>query len=69
MEVTTYEGRVENGQIKLNADVRLPENAIVYVVVKPATERVYKMMSPRVIGTRPELRIEILRDESPTNKV
>lgn len=33
MSVTTFQGTVERGQIKLAADVRLPENAKVYVVV------------------------------------
>jgi hypothetical protein len=33
MKVTTYEATVENGQIKLFEDVRLPEHATVYVVV------------------------------------
>ncbi len=33
MSVTTIEGVVENGQIRLPASVRLPERAKVYVVV------------------------------------
>ncbi|OLE55935.1 MAG: hypothetical protein AUG51_00685 [Acidobacteria bacterium 13_1_20CM_3_53_8] len=33
MPVTTFQGTVEKGQIKLAADVSLPENAKVYVVV------------------------------------
>ena len=33
MSVTTYQGTVENGQVKLTGDIRLPENAKVYVVV------------------------------------
>ena len=33
MSVTTYQGTVENGQIKLAEDIRLPESAKVYVVV------------------------------------
>ena len=33
MSVTTYQGIVENGQVKLTGDIRLPENAKVYVVV------------------------------------
>lgn len=33
MSVTTYQGTVENGQVRLAGDVRLPENATVYVVV------------------------------------
>jgi hypothetical protein len=31
--VTTFQGIVENGQIRLGPDVRLPEKAKVYVVV------------------------------------
>lgn len=37
MSVTTIEGVVENGQIRLPASVRLPERARVYVIV-PDTE-------------------------------
>ena len=33
MPVTTFQGTVENGQVRIAADVRLPEKAIVYVVV------------------------------------
>lgn len=33
MKVTTLLGTVENGQIRLSEDVRLPEKAVVYVVV------------------------------------
>lgn len=33
MRVTTVEGVVENGQVRLPAGVRLPEKAKVYVVV------------------------------------
>jgi hypothetical protein len=33
MEVTTFQGVVENGQIQLGENVKLPEKAIVYVVV------------------------------------
>jgi len=33
MRVTTFEGIVENGQIRLPATVRLPERAKVYVVI------------------------------------
>jgi hypothetical protein len=33
MSVTTYQGTVENGQVRLAGDVRLPENAKVYVIV------------------------------------
>ncbi|MFN2456036.1 MAG: hypothetical protein ABR577_17670 [Pyrinomonadaceae bacterium] len=33
MPVATFQGTVENGQVRLPADVRLPENAQVYVAV------------------------------------
>ena len=33
MSVTTYQGTVENGQIRLAGNVHLPENAKVYVIV------------------------------------
>jgi hypothetical protein len=33
MKVTTYEGIVENGRIRLPADARLPDKARVYVII------------------------------------
>lgn len=33
MKVTTFEGFVENGQVRLPISIRLPERAKVYVVV------------------------------------
>ncbi len=33
MPVTTFQGTVENGQVRLAGNVRLPEKAKVYVVV------------------------------------
>ena len=33
MSVVTYQGTVENGQVRLAGDIRLPEHARVYVVV------------------------------------
>ena len=33
MPVTTFQGTVENGQVRLPVNVRLPENAKVYVIV------------------------------------
>ena len=37
MSIATFQGVVENGQVRLANDVRLPERATVYVVV-PAAE-------------------------------
>ncbi len=33
MRITTFEGIVDNGQIRLVGNVRLPDNAKVYVIV------------------------------------
>jgi hypothetical protein len=33
MSVTNYQGTVENGQVRLAGNIRLPENAKVYVIV------------------------------------
>ena len=33
MSVATFQGVMENGQVRLPSDVRLPESATVYVVV------------------------------------
>ena len=38
MPVTTFQGTIENGQVRLPANVNLPEKAMVYVVV-PDLER------------------------------
>lgn len=50
MSVTTIEGVVENGQIRLPASVRLPEKARVYVVI-PDVEvpSVEYIGSPRLV--------------------
>lgn len=51
MQVTTIQGVVENGQIKLTESITLPDKTIVYVVV-PSVEknRIPKIMSPRLIN-------------------
>ena len=49
MKVTTFEGIVENGQIRLPAGVRLPEKAKVYIVVPGIDTRpVAYVGSPRL---------------------
>jgi hypothetical protein len=50
MQVTTFEGVVENGQIRLATGLRLPEKTKVYVVVpdlefKPGA----RIFSPRLV--------------------
>jgi predicted DNA-binding antitoxin AbrB/MazE fold protein len=50
MQVTTIEGIVENGQIRLTENVKLPESAKVYVVVPNMEKRTAKIMSPRLVN-------------------
>jgi hypothetical protein len=51
MAITTYEGIVEKGTIRLKSSVRLPENMKVYVIVpEPQTEqqKATRIFSPRL---------------------
>ncbi len=53
MTVTTYEGVVEKGKIRLKAGVKLPENAKVYVIVadlKLDEKKVIRMLTPRLVN-------------------
>jgi hypothetical protein len=62
----TYEGHVENGQIKLDEDVKLPERAKVFVVLPEIKgERIYRIMSPKLIREEgaPPLRMEVTKEE------
>ncbi len=50
MKVTTLEGRVENGQIKLPGNVHLPEKLKVYVIVPDMEEITIPYIgSPRLL--------------------
>ena len=50
MRVTTFEGTVENGRIRLPATVRLPERAKVYVVIPDVeVQTVAYIGSPRLV--------------------
>lgn len=51
MPILTYEGVIEKGKIRLNAGVKLPENAKVYVVVAD-TQAVKKKKTVRVLTPR-----------------
>ncbi len=33
MQVTTFQGEIQNGQVRLTTDIRLPDKTKVYVVV------------------------------------
>lgn len=53
MAVTTYEGIVQNGTIKLPESVQLPEHSRVYVVVpdktSPSVDKTTPPLSPRLV--------------------
>ena len=50
MKVATFEGIVEQGQIRLNPKVRLPEKAKVYVVIPGfQAENVVHVFTPRLV--------------------
>jgi len=50
MGAVTFEGVVEQGEIKLNADVRLPDGTKVYIVVPDIEieEKGVRLHSPRL---------------------
>ncbi|MEW6083540.1 MAG: hypothetical protein AB1607_02995 [Chloroflexota bacterium] len=52
MALTTYEGVVEKGKIRLKTGVRLPENAKVYVIVPEAQstkKKSVRVPTPRLV--------------------
>lgn len=50
MNVVTFEGVVENGQIRLNSDVRLPDRTKVYVIVPGFESKpVAHIFTPRLV--------------------
>jgi hypothetical protein len=67
MNVVTYEAVVENGQVRLPAGAKLPENAKVYVVVPGlAHKSVAHIYSPRLL--HPEQAADFIKEviqESP----
>ena len=48
MSVTAIEGVVKNGQIQLKGNIRLPENARVYIVIPEFMPKVAHVFSPRL---------------------
>jgi hypothetical protein len=54
MSAATFEGVVEQGQIRLNSDVRLPDGTKVYIVVPDIEikDKAVNLRSPRL--ARPE---------------
>lgn len=68
MALTTYEGVVEKGKIRLKTRVRLPENTKVYVVV-PENEqkKVARMASPRLVHRKQAADFRMIVSEDKAN--
>ncbi len=61
MKVSTYEGTVENGQIKLSEGVHLPEHAKVYVILPGVEETsVIHIWSPHL--AKPEQAADFMKE-------
>jgi len=70
MAVTTYEGVVEKGKIRLKAGIKLPENAKVYVIVpdlKMGKEKVVQILSPRLVRREDVARFKMTVTEEKPN--
>ena len=49
MQVPAFEGVIENGQIRLKTDIRLPEKTRAYVIISDlGTRQVVHVYSPRL---------------------
>ena len=60
MSIVAYEGIVENGQVRLPPEAKLPENAKVYVVVPEMKEqRAVHIRSPHLADPRQAARFEM----------
>jgi hypothetical protein len=71
MSIVTYEGIVENGQIRLDGNVRLPEHARVYVLLPDATHvplpPVAHIASPRLVDPQDATRFSMEIVEEPAD--
>ena len=61
MQVTTYEGIVENGLIRLKTKVSLPNKTKVYVIIPELeTQKTVRVVSPRLV--HPEQAIDFKKE-------
>jgi hypothetical protein len=70
MAVTTYEGVVEKGKIRLQAGVQLPENARVYVIVpdmKMEKKKIVQVLTPRLAHREDAPRFKLTVTEEKPN--
>ena len=64
MSVQTFQGTIENGQIRLATDVRLPAKTVVYVVV-PDAETPTEPVAARTKINLAELATRMPKDYTP----
>ena len=73
MAVTTYEGVVEKGKIRLKTGVKLPENAKVYVIIpdlKTEKRKVVQILTPRLAHREDAARFKMtVTDEKPNARI
>jgi hypothetical protein len=65
MKVATFQGIVENGQIRLSEDVHLPEKAKVYVVIPDVqVPSAINIRSPRLVHPEQEadFKMEVIEE-------
>ncbi len=68
MSLATYEGIVENGQIRFDDKVELPEHARVYVIVLDTETRpTARIASPRLVDRRDAVRFKLEIVEEPAD--
>jgi hypothetical protein len=67
MTVTTYEGVVEKGKIRLRGDVHLPEKAKVFVIIPDVRlEKTGRVLTPRLknLAQINDFKMEVSEDAS-----
>lgn len=73
MAVTTYEGIVEKGKIRLKAGVKLPENAKVYVIVPDSRmekKKAVQILTPRLAHPENAARFKMtVTEEKPNARI
>lgn len=70
MQVTTFEGVIEDGQIRLKANITLPEKTKVYVVIPGfETEEIIHVYTPRLVHPEQaaDFTKEVIKEPSDAN--
>ncbi len=50
MQMTAFEGIIENGRVRLTTNIRLPENTKVYVLIPDSEDKkMARIFSPRLV--------------------